>query len=124
MLEKASLRLGDKRRVVLSKRMIFLTSNLGGGEITELMAGRMGLVQPGEKPAASLDGKVERTAVEAAGRKFSPEFMNRLDKVVVFHPLKAEQLEEILEIELGMVQRRVLDTAKGQFLFRVTAGGG
>src|SRR5260370_7879270 len=49
--------------------------------------------------------------------------MNRLDKVVVFHPLKAEQLEEILEIELGMVQRRVLDTAKGQFLFRVTAGG-
>src|SRR2546427_12528911 len=49
--------------------------------------------------------------------------MNRLDKVVVFHPLQREQLEEILEIELGMVQRRVLDTAKGQFLFRVTAGG-
>ncbi|HEX9222831.1 MAG TPA: hypothetical protein VF860_05840, partial [Candidatus Acidoferrales bacterium] len=99
------------------------TSNLGGGEITELMTGGMGFVQPGEKPAASLDGKVERAAVEAARRKFSPEFMNRLDKVVVFHPLKAEQLEEILEIELGMVQRRVLDTAKGQFLFRVTAGG-
>src|SRR5260370_7304170 len=49
--------------------------------------------------------------------------MNRLDKVVVFDALEGEQLEEILEIELGMVQRRVLDTAKGQFLFRVTAGG-
>ena len=46
--------------------------------------------------------------------------MNRLDKVVVFHPLRAGQLEQILEIELGMVQRRVLDTAAGQFLFRVT----
>ncbi len=47
--------------------------------------------------------------------------MNRLDKVVVFHPLRPEQLEKILEIELGMVQQRVLETGKGQFLFRVTA---
>ncbi|PYU29842.1 MAG: hypothetical protein DMG28_19900, partial [Acidobacteria bacterium] len=61
-----------------------------------------------------------RTATEAAKRKFSPEFMNRLDKVVVFHPLRPEQLEQILEIELGMVQQRVLETARGQFLFRVT----
>jgi hypothetical protein len=49
--------------------------------------------------------------------------MNRLDKVVVFHPLKREQLEEVLEIELGQVQQRVLETAKGQFLFRVTQAG-
>jgi ATP-dependent Clp protease ATP-binding subunit ClpA len=83
----------------------------------------MGFVQPPEQPAAGLDVKIERTAKDAARRKFSPEFMNRLDKVVVFHPLKSEQLEEILEIELGMVQRRVLDTAKGQFLFRVTGAG-
>ena len=67
--------------------------------------------------------KVERTAVEAARRKFSPEFMNRLDKIVVFHPLQRDQLEEVLEIELTMVQQRVLETAKGQFLFRVTESG-
>src|SRR5207244_3564834 len=91
ILDKATLTLGDNRRVDLSQTMIFLTSNLGGGEITELMTGGMGFVQPGEKPAASLDGKVERTAVEAARRKFSPEFMNRLDKVVVFHPLEGGQ---------------------------------
>jgi ATP-dependent Clp protease ATP-binding subunit ClpB len=107
----------------LSQTVIFLTSNLGGGEITELMQGGMGFVQPKDKPAAGLDQKVERTAVEAARRKFSPEFMNRLDKVVVFHPLRREQLEEVLEIELGQVQQRVLETAKGQFLFRVTAAG-
>jgi hypothetical protein len=46
--------------------------------------------------------------------------MNRLDKTVVFHPLRDEQLEQILEIELGQVQKRVLETARGQFLFRVT----
>jgi ATP-dependent Clp protease ATP-binding subunit ClpB len=123
MLDKATLTLGDNRRVDLSQTVIYLTSNLGGGEITELMTGGMGFVQPKDKPVTDLDQKVERTAVEAARRKFSPEFMNRLDKVVVFHPLKREQLEEVLEIELGQVQQRVLETAKGQFLFRVTSAG-
>jgi ATP-dependent Clp protease ATP-binding subunit ClpB len=123
ILDKATLTLGDNRRVDLSQTVIFLTSNLGGGEITELMHGGMGFVQPTDKPEAGLDQKVERTAVEAARRKFSPEFMNRLDKVVVFHPLRREQLEEVLDIELGQVQQRVLETAKGQFLFRVTTAG-
>ncbi len=101
--------------------MIFLTSNLGGGEITRNDDGRHGVCAAWEQTGRSiLDGKVERTAQEAARRKFSPEFMNRLDKVVVFHPLRHVQLEQILDIELGMVQRRVLDTARGQFLFRVT----
>jgi len=121
MLDKATLTLGDNRRVDLSQTVIFMTSNLGGGEITELMEGGMGFIQPKDKPITGLDEKVERTAVEAARRKFSPEFMNRLDKVVVFHPLKREQLEEVLEIELGQVQQRVLETARGQFLFRVTS---
>src|SRR5487761_1163011 len=120
ILDKATLTLGDNRRVDLSQTMIFLTSNLGGGEITELMTGGMGFVQPMDRQGDKLDVKVERTAEAAAKKKFSPEFMNRLDKVVVFHPLRPEQLEQILEIELGMVQQRVLETGRGQFLFRVT----
>ena len=122
MLDKATLTLGDNRRVDLSQTVIFMTSNLGGGEIAELMQGGMGFIQPKDKPVTGLDQKVERTAVEAARRKFSPEFMNRLDKVVVFHPLQRDQLEEVLDIELGQVQQRVLETARGQFLFRVTSG--
>src|ERR1700675_3091934 len=121
ILDKATLTLGDNRRVDLSQTMIFMTSNLGGGEITELMTGGMGFAP--EVPAdlrPRLDEKVEKSATEAAKRKFAPEFMNRIDKTVVFHPLRSEQLEQILEIELGMVQQRVLETAKGRFLFRVT----
>lgn len=123
MLDKATLTLGDNRRVDLSQTVIFMTSNLGGGEITELMAGGYGFIGSDDKPKANLDQKVERTAVEAARRKFSPEFMNRLDKVVVFHPLQRRQLEQVLDIELSMVQQRILETAKGQFLFRVTESG-
>jgi len=123
MLDKATLTLGDNRRVDLSQTVIFLTSNLGGGEITELMGGGYGFVKSQDKPKDNLDTKVARTAVEAARRKFSPEFMNRLDKIVVFHPLQRKQLEQVLDIELAMVQQRVLETAKGQFLFRVTTQG-
>jgi ATP-dependent Clp protease ATP-binding subunit ClpB len=123
MLDKATLTLGDNRRVDLSQTVIFMTSNLGGGEITELMRGGMGFVQPGDKPTTDLDVKVTRTAVEAARKKFSPEFMNRLDKIVVFHPLNREQLAEVLHIELALVQKRVLETQGGQFLFRVSDAG-
>jgi ATP-dependent Clp protease ATP-binding subunit ClpA len=122
MLDKATLTLGDNRRVDLSQTVIFLTSNLGGGEITELMQGGMGFVQPKDMPAKGLNEKVERTAVEAARRKFSPEFMNRLDKVVVFHPLKRQELDEVLEIELRQVQKR-LDCATSAFQFRITNEG-
>jgi ATP-dependent Clp protease ATP-binding subunit ClpB len=121
ILDKATLTLGDNRRVDLSQTMIFMTSNLGGREITELMTDGMGFA-----PAIPVDAKprlhekVEKMASEAAKRKFAPEFMNRIDKVVVFHPLRSEQLEQILEIELRMLQQRVLETAKGRFLVRVT----
>src|SRR5207245_3392625 len=94
---------GNNRRVDLSATMIFLTSNLGGGEITELMTGGLGFVQPADKGEDKLDSKVERTATETAKRKFSPEFMNRLDKVVVFHPLPPAQLEQVLETDVAMV---------------------
>jgi ATP-dependent Clp protease ATP-binding subunit ClpA len=123
MLDKATLTLGDNRRVDLSQTMIFLTSNLGSGQIADLVQGGMGFVQPNDKPATGLHEKVERTAVEAARRKFSPEFMNRLDKIVVFHTLKRAELDEVLEIELGNVQKRVLDATTRPFQFRITEEG-
>jgi ATP-dependent Clp protease ATP-binding subunit ClpA len=120
MLDKATLTLGDNRRVDLSQTVIFLTSNLGGREITDMMTSKIGFVPGTKKADDAFDGKVEHTALAAARRRFSPEFMNRLDKVVVFQPLRPTHLEKILEIELGMVQKRVLDTAREKFVFRVT----
>jgi ATP-dependent Clp protease ATP-binding subunit ClpB len=121
ILDKATLTLGDNRRVDLSQTIIFMTSNLGGKEITDLMTGRMGFapVEPVNE-RQQLDVKVGRTAEAAAKRTFAPEFMNRIDKVVVFQSLRSDQLNEICEIELGMVQQRVLQTAKERFQFQVT----
>src|SRR3984893_5434205 len=124
MLDKATLTLGDNRKVDLSQTVIFLTSNLGGSQIEDLMHGGMGFIQPKDKPITGLDEKVQRTAVEAARRKFSPEFMNRLDRVVVFHPLKHAEFDEVLEIELRQVQQRVMNAVLQRFRFRVTRAAG
>lgn len=122
ILDKATLTLGDNRRVDLSQCLIVMTSNLGAGEMNELINGGLGFgYQSPEQLDPRLDEKITRTAQEAARRKFSPEFMNRIDKSVVFKTLKVEHLEQILEIELGMVQQRILQaTGNSQFVFSCT----
>ncbi|MBZ5573670.1 MAG: AAA family ATPase [Acidobacteriia bacterium] len=121
ILDKATLTLGDNRRVDLSQCIIIMTSNLGASEMGGLVDGGLGFAQKPKLVDASLDDKIDRTAIEAARRKFTPEFMNRIDKVVVFKTLRPEHLQQILEIELGMVQQRVLmASAANQFVFNCT----
>ncbi len=121
ILDKATLTLGDNRRVDLSQCVIVMTSNLGAAEMSEMINGTLGFAQTPAQIDARLDQKIGRAAVEAARRKFSPEFMNRIDKVVVFRMLRREHLEQILEIELGMVQQRILQaTGNNQFVFSCT----
>ena len=121
ILDKATLTLGDNRRVDLSNCIIIMTSNLGASEMSGLVDGGLGFAPKAVQIDSSLDEKINRTAVDAARRKFTPEFMNRIDKVVVFKTLRSEHLEQILEIELGMVQQRVLMAAGAhQFVFNCT----
>jgi ATP-dependent Clp protease ATP-binding subunit ClpA len=121
ILDKATLTLGDNRRVDLSQCLIILTSNLGAGEMNELLNGHMGFAQPQTVIDGKIDSKMNRTATDAARRKFSPEFMNRIDKIVVFKTLRPEHLEKILDIELGLVQQRILQTSgNNQFVFSCT----
>jgi ATP-dependent Clp protease ATP-binding subunit ClpA len=122
ILDKATLRLGDNTKVDFSQTMIFMTSNLGAKEMSDLITGSIGFA-PGRTTGSAgddLDQKIYRTAAEAAKRKFSPEFMNRIDKVVVFRSLKQEQLSGILDLELGAVQRRIDEGAGARFTFSVT----
>jgi ATP-dependent Clp protease ATP-binding subunit ClpB len=121
ILDKATLTLGDNRRVDLSSCIIIMTSNLGAAEMNGLVDGGLGFAPKPVQVDNSLDEKINRSAVDAARRKFAPEFMNRIDKVVVFKTLRPEHLQEILEIELGMVQQRVLMAAgANQFVFNCT----
>jgi ATP-dependent Clp protease ATP-binding subunit ClpB len=122
ILDRASLTLGDNSHVDLSHCLIFMTSNLGASEMSSLAQGGMGFAAQAIAVDGSFDQKISRTALEAARKKFSPEFMNRLDKVVVFKTLRPEQLEQILELELAKVQQRIT-RAVGQshFTFSCTS---
>ena len=120
ILDKATLTLGDNRRVDFSHSIVIMTSNLGAREMSELIQGGIGFAPKSGVVDAEVDQKIYRTAVEAAKRKFSPEFMNRIDKVVVFRSLRDEHLRQILEIELGAVQERVLRGSGEKFIFKCT----
>jgi ATP-dependent Clp protease ATP-binding subunit ClpA len=121
ILDKGTLTLGDNRRVDFSRSMIFLTSNLGSHEVMQLMTGGLGFSTTRAEDDQDLDRKIYRTAMEAARRKFTPEFMNRIDKVIVFRALNREHLERILDIEIGRVQQRIVTATEGkQFVFRCT----
>src|ERR1051326_5888457 len=121
ILDKATLTLGDNRRVDFSKSMVIMTSNLGAREMSELISGGIGFA-PGKGSRTpndtEVDQKIYRTAVEAARRKFSPEFMNRIDKVVVFRSLKEHHLRQILDLELQAVQDRIMQSAGTKFVFQ------
>lgn len=118
ILDKATLTLGDNRRVDFSHSIVIMTSNLGAREMSEMISGGMGFIQKAGVVDAEVDQKIYRTAIEAARRKFSPEFMNRIDKVVVFRSLRDEHLRQILEIELGAVQERVMRGSGDKFVFK------
>src|SRR5205085_1738933 len=121
ILDNATLTLGDNRRVDFSKTMVIMTSNLGAREMSELISGGIGFA-PGKGAKnpndTEVDHKIYRTAVEAARRKFSPEFMNRIDKGVVFRSLKEHHLRQILELELQAVQDRIMRAAGTKFVFQ------
>lgn len=120
ILDKATLTLGDNRRVDFSRAVVIMTSNLGAREMSEMISGGIGFAPTKtdkNQDDNEIDTKIYRTALEAAKRKFSPEFMNRIDKVVVFRSLKEHHLRKILEIELRSVQDRITESAGTKFAF-------
>ena len=109
VLDKATLTLGDNRKVDFSRALIFMTSNIGATEMNSLTSPKLGFRDPLRDSGfgSTLDARLNRTGLEAARRKFTPEFLNRLDKIVVFKALGTEELNRIIDIELDLVRHRI-----------------
>lgn len=119
ILDKATLTLGDNRKVDFSKTFIFMTSNLGASEISSIINPRMGFERPPTN--IRLDQRIERSGLEAARKKFTPEFMNRLDRVIVFKTLEEAQLRKILDLELNIIQNQIFfSSPERAFVFHLT----
>jgi ATP-dependent Clp protease ATP-binding subunit ClpB len=104
ILDKATLTLGDNRVVNFSQVIIVMTSNLGASEMNGLYQGGIGIKAQERKVTAD---KIKDVAVQTAKRKFTPEFMNRIDHMVVFNTLTEKDVDSILSMELGKVQTTI-----------------
>ena len=124
VLDKASLTLGDGRQTDFSQSFIFMTSNLGASEMEGLVRPRWGFATKPkfdeEGGGKELSEKLSKVGVEAARKKFVPEFVNRLDAMVVFNALGPAELRQVVEIELRRVQERILSSKAGAFVFRLS----
>jgi ATP-dependent Clp protease ATP-binding subunit ClpB len=121
ILDKGVLTLGDNTKVDLSHTVVFMTSNLGAGEMGRLTGGGIGFAptQPSQGESG-LAQRMFRVAIEAAKRRFSPEFMNRIDRVIVFRALTPDDLRKILDLELLGIHNRILSTQGEAFTLQLT----
>jgi ATP-dependent Clp protease ATP-binding subunit ClpA len=115
IMDKGTLTLGDSSKVDFSNTIVFLTSNLGASEMDSALRPGVGFAAAevmrrrlAGEAEPELAARITEIGVAAARRKFSPEFMNRIDKVLVFRPLGEPELRRILDLELQAVQQRIL----------------
>ena len=94
VLDDGRLTDGQGRTVDFRNTVIIMTSNLGSQYILEV---------------AGVDEEVERRVREVLRANFRPEFLNRVDEIVIFHALRPEHLAEIIEIQLGRLRRLLQD---------------
>jgi len=121
VLDKGALTLGSNQRVDFSHCMIFMTSNLGASQINGLFTEALGFApSPGTLMPSDVDQKVYNVAMESARKRFSPEFINRIDKVVVFRHLTQCEMSGVLDLELAAVQKLILDSQCAQIVFKVS----
>jgi ATP-dependent Clp protease ATP-binding subunit ClpA len=109
LLDRGVLRLGDNNLVNLERTMIFMTSNLGAESMQKELAPTLGFsAVPAERNSAALDVKrLEAIGLAAAKKKFSPEFMNRIDAVITYTPLDDKAIAAILEMQLNALQAHI-----------------
>jgi ATP-dependent Clp protease ATP-binding subunit ClpA len=107
VLDKAQLRLGDNTTVNFEKSMVFLTSNLGSREMLREINPDFGFQSAQHAERADLIGKLQSIGLAAVRKRFSPEFVNRIDCIITYQPLSQEALAAILEHQIADLQSHV-----------------
>ena len=110
VLDKATLRLGDNTSVNFERTMIFLTSNLGAEAMRKQLMPDFGFeaMSPSAAESVSLE-KLQSIGMGAVKRKFSPEFVNRIDAVITYQPLDDVAMEAILDQQLDALTKHIAD---------------
>jgi ATP-dependent Clp protease ATP-binding subunit ClpA len=103
----------------LARCIIFLTGNVGTTEMSSILSGGLGFSSGTKGGDGTQDDQLYHAAMAAAKRRFPPEFINRIDKTVVFRSLTKEGLDKILDIEVNRIWKRVTRGTTAQIIFRL-----
>jgi ATP-dependent Clp protease ATP-binding subunit ClpA/CheY-like chemotaxis protein len=106
VLDKAQLRLGDNSTVNFDKSLVFLTSNLGAKEMIREINPEFGF-QAVQGQRTDLTSKLQAIGMAAVRKRFSPEFVNRIDAIITYQPLSQESLSTILDKQIADLQNHV-----------------
>jgi len=107
VLDKGILRLGDNTIVNFEKSLVFLTSNLGAREMMREINPDFGFQSAQAAERTELTGKLQSIALGSVRKRFSPEFVNRIDCVITYQPLTPESLSTILDLQISDLQNHV-----------------
>jgi ATP-dependent Clp protease ATP-binding subunit ClpA/CheY-like chemotaxis protein len=119
VLDRGVLRLGDNSVVNFEKSLVFLTSNLGAKEMMREITPDFGFQSATVSGTREdLTHKLQGIALVAVRRKFSPEFINRIDHVITYKPLDAESFAAIADLEIDNLQKHV-NTRLGSRCFNI-----
>jgi ATP-dependent Clp protease ATP-binding subunit ClpA len=102
ILDKAILRLGDNQIVNFEKTAIMMTSNLGAQEMANILSPRFGFTLGA--PLSESFTQLHKAGTLAISKKFPPEFPNRIDEIITYHPLTPVMLTDITKLELNKIQ--------------------
>ncbi len=119
VLDRATLRLGDNTQVNFEKTLVFLTSNLGAREMLRVIRPDIGFQGLERRSPQSIAERLTAAGIAAVRRRFSPEFVNRIDVVLTYRPLEAASLAAILDQQIVELQQHV-HTRLGDRSFDVT----
>jgi CheY-like chemotaxis protein len=108
LLDRGILRLGDNSQVSFEKTIIFMTSNLGAREMMREISPEIGFQSAIPPPPGDVTRKLKKVALNAVRRKFSPEFVNRIDHIITYQPLDAESFAAIVDHEVEWLRRHVV----------------
>lgn len=118
VLDKGILRLGDNSTVNFEKSLVFLTSNLGAREMMKELHPDFGFQAGAGQKLTDVTSKLQNIALVAVRKKFSPEFVNRIDCVITYQPLNAESLSQIVDHQISALQTHV-NTRLGNKCFQI-----
>jgi ATP-dependent Clp protease ATP-binding subunit ClpA/CheY-like chemotaxis protein len=118
LLDRGTLRLGDNTSVTFEKSLVFLTSNLGAREMLKAVQPNIGFQGVDRRSTEVIADRLQSIAVAAVRRRFSPEFINRIDVVISYRPLDGSAYEEILDHHIEELQQHI-NTRLGDRAFTI-----